>query len=154
MKFRFLILFSLFAAACSNNPGNTNARDSASSPDSATATGAANTANTTNTAVTGTGDSLPAPFATPSVQNYCKIIGWPNGKTPVAPAGFTVTNFAQLKAALSNASSTAKIIQISGMINGAVNASNVPLSTAPPCTAFDVAPYTESAYIASATPTT
>src|SRR6185312_8683760 len=67
---------------------------------------------------------------------------------------FTVTTFAQLKTALNNASSTAKIIQISGMINGAVNASNAPLSTAPPCTAFDVAPYTEAAYIGSATSTT
>jgi len=67
---------------------------------------------------------------------------------------FTVTNFAQLKTALNNASATAKIIQISGIVTGAVNATNVPLSTAPPCTAFDVAPYTESAYIASATATT
>lgn len=77
------------------------------------------------------------------------------GGAAALPANiFTVTNFAQLKAALNNASATAKIIQISGMINGAVNASNVPLSTAPPCTAFDVSPYTESAYVGSATATT
>lgn len=37
---------------------------------------------------------LPAPFATKSVRNYCKVIGWPKGKTPVAPAGFTVSLFA------------------------------------------------------------
>jgi glucose/arabinose dehydrogenase len=40
------------------------------------------------------GDMLPAPFATPSVKNYCKVIGWPEGKKPVAPAGFAVTKFA------------------------------------------------------------
>lgn len=37
---------------------------------------------------------LPAPFATESVQNFSKVIGWSSGKTPVAPAGFTVTAFA------------------------------------------------------------
>jgi glucose/arabinose dehydrogenase len=37
---------------------------------------------------------LPAPFETKSVKNYCEVIGWPAGKTPVAPAGFTVSLFA------------------------------------------------------------
>ena len=41
-----------------------------------------------------THDSLPAPYATKSVKNYSKVIGWPEGKTPQAPAGFTVTKFA------------------------------------------------------------
>jgi glucose/arabinose dehydrogenase len=39
-------------------------------------------------------DSLPAPYATPSVQNFSKVIGWPAGKTPTVTAGFTVTRFA------------------------------------------------------------
>lgn len=39
-------------------------------------------------------DTLPAPFATKSARNFSKVIGWPAGKTPVAPAGFTVTRFA------------------------------------------------------------
>ena len=39
-------------------------------------------------------DTLPPPFATKSVRNESKVIGWPEGKTPVAPAGFTVTKFA------------------------------------------------------------
>ncbi|NLR62769.1 sorbosone dehydrogenase family protein [Chitinophaga varians] len=39
-------------------------------------------------------DSLPAPYATPSAMNYSRVIGWTNGQTPVAPAGFTVTRFA------------------------------------------------------------
>lgn len=38
--------------------------------------------------------ALPAPFQTKSVQNFCKVIGWPKGKTPLAPAGFTVRLFA------------------------------------------------------------
>ena len=38
--------------------------------------------------------SLPAPFETKSVRNYCKLIKWPKGKTPAAPVGFGVTLFA------------------------------------------------------------
>ena len=37
---------------------------------------------------------LPEPFATASVRNNSKTIGWSGGKTPVAPSGFTVTKFA------------------------------------------------------------
>ncbi len=37
---------------------------------------------------------LPAPYATKSVQHFSNVIGWPAGKTPTAPAGFTVTEFA------------------------------------------------------------
>ncbi len=40
-------------------------------------------------------DSLPAPFATKSKTNFSKVIGWPKGKTPIAPEGFTVTKFAE-----------------------------------------------------------
>jgi glucose/arabinose dehydrogenase len=39
-------------------------------------------------------DTLPAPFATPSVRKNSRVVGWSEGKTPVAPAGFTVTRFA------------------------------------------------------------
>jgi glucose/arabinose dehydrogenase len=38
--------------------------------------------------------SLPQPFATPSVRNSSKTIGWPNGKTPIVPTGFVITKFA------------------------------------------------------------
>lgn len=34
---------------------------------------------------------LPSPYATEAVKNYCKVIGWPAGKTPMAPAGFKVS---------------------------------------------------------------
>lgn len=38
--------------------------------------------------------NLPAPFATPSANAFSEVIGWPEGKTPVVPAGFTVSKFA------------------------------------------------------------
>jgi glucose/arabinose dehydrogenase len=38
--------------------------------------------------------NLPAPYATKSVNNYSKLIGWPEGAKPTAPAGFTVSKFA------------------------------------------------------------
>ena len=37
---------------------------------------------------------LPKPFATPSVRNRSKVIGWPQGLTPKAPPGFEVNLFA------------------------------------------------------------
>ena len=41
--------------------------------------------------------ALPAPFATKSVVKHPKVVGWPDGKTPTAPAGFQVAAFAQLE---------------------------------------------------------
>jgi glucose/arabinose dehydrogenase len=38
--------------------------------------------------------TLPPPFQTKSATNYSKVIGWAEGETPTAPAGFTVTKFA------------------------------------------------------------
>ncbi len=37
---------------------------------------------------------LVAPKATPSAVNFPRVIGWPAGRQPSAPAGFTVTLFA------------------------------------------------------------
>jgi glucose/arabinose dehydrogenase len=37
---------------------------------------------------------LPAPYQTKSVRNYCTVIGWPQGKTPIAPPGFKVSLYA------------------------------------------------------------
>lgn len=37
---------------------------------------------------------LPPPYATPSAIHFSKVIGWPEGKTPVAPPGFKVTRYA------------------------------------------------------------
>jgi len=38
--------------------------------------------------------SLPEPYATVPTKRNSKVIGWPEGKTPIAPAGFRVTKFA------------------------------------------------------------
>jgi glucose/arabinose dehydrogenase len=38
--------------------------------------------------------SLPAPNATPSSVKFAKVIGWPQGRMPTAPAGFQVSLFA------------------------------------------------------------
>ena len=38
---------------------------------------------------------LPAPFATASVRNTSKVIGWPDGKMPAAAPGFVVSLFAE-----------------------------------------------------------
>ncbi len=40
------------------------------------------------------GSVLPAPYATASSVNFSKVKGWPEGKLPAAPAGFTVKQFA------------------------------------------------------------
>lgn len=37
---------------------------------------------------------LPEPFATKSVKNFSKVIGWDSTSKPTAPAGFTVSKFA------------------------------------------------------------
>lgn len=49
-----------------------------------------------DTVLTHTGQQvkLDAPYETKAVRNYCKIIAWPGGKTPTAPAGFKVNEFA------------------------------------------------------------
>ncbi|MFD2571565.1 PQQ-dependent sugar dehydrogenase [Spirosoma soli] len=47
------------------------------------------TAQTASTTLT-----LPAPYATKSSTRFSNVIGWPKGKTPSAPAGFTVTEYA------------------------------------------------------------
>ncbi len=39
-------------------------------------------------------DTLPPPFHSKSKKNFSKVIGWTEGKMPVAPAGFTVSMFA------------------------------------------------------------
>jgi glucose/arabinose dehydrogenase len=48
-----------------------------------------------DTVVTTTGDTLPPPFATKSVRNNSKVIGWPDNAVPTAPVGFTVTRYAE-----------------------------------------------------------
>jgi glucose/arabinose dehydrogenase len=58
--------------------------------DSAAARKPADTASTAS----GQEVTLPPPFDTRSVKNHPKVVGWPQGKKPTAPAGFTVEKFA------------------------------------------------------------
>src|ERR1700681_3377673 len=37
---------------------------------------------------------LPPPYATPSAMNFPSVVGWPDGLTPQAPAGFSVSRWA------------------------------------------------------------
>jgi glucose/arabinose dehydrogenase len=37
---------------------------------------------------------LPKPYETPSALNFSTVVGWPEGRTPTAPAGFEVTRYA------------------------------------------------------------
>ena len=46
-------------------------------------------------AETGDTSKLPEPYATKSNRNFSKVIGWKEGETPVAPAGFSVSKFAE-----------------------------------------------------------
>lgn len=47
------------------------------------------------TVTTAIGDiTLPAPYATTTGTKFSKVVGWEEGKTPIAPAGFTVTKLA------------------------------------------------------------
>ena len=38
--------------------------------------------------------ALPAPYATPSAMNFASVVGWPEGLTPTAPDGFSVSRWA------------------------------------------------------------
>lgn len=72
-KIPVLLAFSVLGfSACSHKPEGSSA-----------------TVATTDTTL-----KLPAPYATKSSSLYSDVIGWPATKTPVAPAGFTVTEFA------------------------------------------------------------
>lgn len=76
----YLLLMGAAAmlTACNSSPKSTDQQNDSSQVSSA----AGNDLN------------LPAPDTTASKNNFSKVIGWPEGKTPVAPAGFTVTKFA------------------------------------------------------------
>lgn len=76
----FLVLLGLCAGvACNNSGGKAAGGDSTLVADSGRS---------------GMADSLPAPYATKSATNLSKVLGWSAGKTPKAPAGFTVTKYA------------------------------------------------------------
>lgn len=76
-SFSFIAIASILVACHSNTNHQAGQKDSLST-------------DSTTTAALG----LPAPDVKASKNNFSKVIGWPAGKTPVAPAGFTVTAFA------------------------------------------------------------
>lgn len=78
-----LLLASLGLLAACGGPSKQEKREAA-----------ANTPARTVTTPTADSVYLPAPYATKSVSNRVNIQPWPAGKTPVAPAGFTVAEYA------------------------------------------------------------
>ncbi len=78
MKKHHLLLAAIpFFAACNSNPKKADAQT-----------------DTTATDTTAAALNLPAPNVDASKNKFSKVIGWPEGKTPVAPEGFKVTKFA------------------------------------------------------------
>jgi len=71
-----LIAAACFAVACNSGSKSQNAASDSLTADTASAGG------------------LPAPDTSASKTKFSKVLGWPEGKTPVAPAGFQVTKFA------------------------------------------------------------
>ena len=70
-----LIIIAVFAA-CSSKKADLSKADSLYTPDSQLV-------------------KLDAPYQTNSTRNYCRVIGWPKGKLPKAPAGFKVNLYAE-----------------------------------------------------------
>jgi glucose/arabinose dehydrogenase len=79
MKYLFFSITALASMFSCNNAATKNATSS----------------TTQNTTITTLSDTLelPKPYATKSATNFSKVLGWPDGKTPTAPPGFTVTKF-------------------------------------------------------------
>lgn len=78
-----LLVAGLTIGTACNNAANKKAATDSTTVDTAGSTAA----NMVDTA------ALPAPYATKSVKNYSKVLGWPKGKAPIAPEGFIVTQF-------------------------------------------------------------
>jgi glucose/arabinose dehydrogenase len=74
------IFLSLLAIGCKNEPSK---KEQNAGKEAAVETSAGQPVN------------LPAPYATESKTKFSNVIGWPEGKTPGAPEGFTVTKFAE-----------------------------------------------------------
>lgn len=70
----------IFAASCKSNGEEKKKQENAGKEDAI--------ATSNNEKV-----NLPAPYATKSSTKVSNVVGWPPGKTPAAPEGFTVTKF-------------------------------------------------------------
>lgn len=82
IKYFLAIAASSCLIACNNKSNQSTDKATADSIDKEQHT-------TTNAAMV-----LPEPYVTESATKRSDVIGWPADKTPVAPAGFTVTRFA------------------------------------------------------------
>ena len=80
-----LAAFSVLAASC----GDSSEKKSGDSSEKKSDTPASTVATADSQTV-----SLPEPFATKSVKNFSTVIGWDSSAKPTAPAGFTVSKFA------------------------------------------------------------
>jgi glucose/arabinose dehydrogenase len=81
------LMVATLVASCQESARKTDTTDT-------TETTTAAASDTTRPSAAGGGLQLPAPDTTHEVKKFSKVIGWPAGKTPVAPAGFTVTKYA------------------------------------------------------------
>lgn len=75
-----LLVAGMFCAGCGESQEEKNAANGGKE-------------DTVRTAANGAVD-LPSPYDTKSVQNFSNVIGWKDGETPTAPAGFAVSKFA------------------------------------------------------------
>jgi glucose/arabinose dehydrogenase len=83
-RYKILLIF-LLAAGCKGREKQQQAEvDSA----------AARKPMVIDSTISGQAVKLPPPFATKSADNHPKVTGWPTGRTPEAPKGFTVEKFA------------------------------------------------------------
>lgn len=80
LNFSLLLICIITQFACGNNDASKAEQNAGKEDVAGTATGQV--------------VDLPAPFATKSSVTFSNVIGWPEGKTPIAPEGFTVTKFA------------------------------------------------------------
>lgn len=80
MKIKFLLPGLLLLHACGTSPEKKKAENAGKDDQVTTASDQS--------------VHLPAPYATKSVQAYSHVVGWQPGQMPTAPAGFTVTRFA------------------------------------------------------------
>lgn len=91
---KFMVWTSLFVALCFGS-----ACESAQSQQSSAqpTPSAASTARPVDAASTegNTSQELPPPYATASVSNFSRLIGWSGDRAPRAPAGFRVTLYAE-----------------------------------------------------------
>ncbi len=85
----FLILFTLAFGGCMSSSSETKTEEVANAPQNP------QTDSLATYGVYVPADSLPQPYNSEDIDNKSKVVGWPAERTPQAPAGFTVSRFAE-----------------------------------------------------------